>query len=78
MEGCSLEQEKYRDLAAWYSHHHCSVKVNEEDGSLAVFIPLVCKHLGYDTKSGMAWCMIYKDRPKICRDYICEAAEDKA
>ena len=75
LEGHNMALAKNRDVAQWYSHHHCDVKVDSETGDLAIFIPLVCKHLNYDTKSGISHCMIYETRPQICRDYLCEAAE---
>lgn len=75
LSDCKLENPIYRDMARWYSYHHCEVKIDDRDGGMAINIPLVCQHLIYDTKSGMAFCAIYDDRPDICKDYLCEAAE---
>jgi len=44
---------------------------------LGVKMPLVCQHLKYNPKTGVSSCAIYENRPKVCRDFLCEAAKDK-
>lgn len=77
VDNCKLENPVYRDMARWYSYHHCQVKIDDRTGGMAIIIPLVCQHLEFDPASGTAICLIYDKRPQICRDYICEAAESK-
>lgn len=73
MDGCNLAQEKMRDLAQWYSYHHCEIRAEEGTGNMSIMIPMVCQHLNFNPETGFAACLIYDKRPQICREYLCEA-----
>jgi hypothetical protein len=62
----------------WYSYYHCEIRAEEETGNIAIFIPLTCQHLNFNPETGMAVCLIYNDRPQICREYLCEAAKNES
>lgn len=78
MEGCNLAEEKYQDLARWYTLHHCEVRAEEGTGNMAILIPLVCQQLNFNPETGLAMCLIYQTRPQICRGYLCEAAQKRS
>jgi len=64
-----------RDLMAYLCSHHLEVVIGE-DGGFGVIVPLRCKHLRFNKKTREARCAVYDKRPKMCRDFLCEAAKE--
>lgn len=63
-------------MEQWFQNHHMKVyPVPGKKNVIGVRIPLTCRHLEYDTDSGVAFCMDYENRPKLCRDYMCPIAK---
>lgn len=62
------DEESREDYARWYSHHKF-VTVYREKGNfnLQVRFELTCKFL--IKEKGKLGCKIYRQRPKICRDF---------
>ena len=63
-----------RDMARWYQMHGCACVI--KDDYIRVMIPYICQNLAFDPESNMSICKIYEDRPQICKDYLCKAAND--
>jgi Fe-S-cluster containining protein len=70
-----------QEFSRYVSYHRCDVRrVDLGDGgaeALGVKMPLVCEHLRYNPKTGLSSCAIYENRPKVCRDFLCEAAKEE-
>ena len=76
---CGMTDEFIKDYARWLSFHGCDdmKRIDNDKGSTLMFrIPKMCTHLSFDTKNGLSSCAIYKDRPMICKDYLCERIGD--
>ena len=69
-----------QDLARWLLYHGCEpMRYPTPEGDvLAVKIPLPCKHLAREPRGGKTSCLIYENRPKVCREYLCEKAKEAA
>ena len=52
------------DQAMWFEYH--DIKVVDKKGGKAAILPIPCRYL----KDGR--CLIYENRPQVCRDYNCE------
>ena len=63
------------DGSKWIQLHGCEIKHSKNE--LAVIVPAICDHLYFDPKEGFA-CGIYNDRPKICRNYLCDKAKKES
>jgi len=64
-----------KEIAKWLGYHHCTPMAypGKTGPTLAVNIPLTCKHL--TCKDGVYSCNIHETRPKVCRDYFCPRAK---
>lgn len=68
--------------AQWFENHYLTVYPVpvDDDGekTLVVRIPLVCRHLEFDTATATAFCMDYENRPQMCRDHLCPVAKGES
>ncbi len=73
----SIEDDA-QELARWMSYFGCEpMKYPTSEGEvLAVKIPMPCKHLAREPESGKMGCLIYENRPNVCREYLCKKARD--
>lgn len=63
-------------LKSFFEAHHCIVAPNKKPGLEHMFqirVPLNCKYLS--VQNGVATCVIYDKRPRICSEYRCERAK---
>jgi len=58
-----------QEIARWSLYHGCEPMIYGD--KLAIKVPILCKHLSWD-EDKKAFCMIYENRPKVCRQYFCE------
>lgn len=58
----------FEDLRWYLLHHDCEIWVQDGDWHLQINRP--CKALGADHR-----CMIYDDRPEICREYTTDECD---
>ena len=67
-----------QEIARWLSYHGCEpMKYPTPEGEvLAVKIPMPCKHLASEPEGGKTGCLIYGNRPNVCREYLCKKARD--
>lgn len=61
-------------LDKWLEHHGCKLE-RLGPNTVGVRIPIICKHLVFDDRTGLASCAIYEQRPAICRDHWCRRAK---
>lgn len=59
-----------KDHADWAKHHGISVLYSKKLDKYAAKLDIECQELS-DNK-----CKIYKDRPKMCREYDCNKQTD--
>ena len=60
----------------WVELHGC--KVTRKNGDISVIVPAICDHLYFDPGKMHFVCGIYNERPKVCRDYLCNEAKKEA
>lgn len=65
-----------REIGRWAFYHGVKTSKYNIDGTnyLAVGLPGECKYL--KQKDGLYECSIYENRPRICKDYICEKSKE--
>jgi Fe-S-cluster containining protein len=66
------------EFQRYVSFHRCQVyraTQEEKPDVMGVKLPLVCRHLNFDGNIGECSCAIYETRPKICQDFLCNAAK---
>jgi Fe-S-cluster containining protein len=66
-----------RQMAEFWAMHHVEVKIVPGVKGVVMQFPLTCENLDYDDEEGVAICRIYENRPKICREYLCPAAQEE-
>lgn len=64
------------ELAKWMQLHFCGIDEVRDGEAIRIRIPLTCSQLSFNYDTGEAFCHIYEDRPKLCRDYMCKRARD--
>lgn len=61
---------EHMDFLSRTGRRHGYWVLNNENDKIVVYNPVPCIHFVKDINM-IASCAIYKDRPKVCRDYIC-------
>lgn len=70
LDNIPIDQDE-KEIARLASYHGCEPM--EYNGKLAIKVPNPCKHLSWD-EDGKAVCLIYENRPIVCREYFCQKA----
>ena len=73
----TLEGAKGTGFKEFLEAHHCTIGISKKpgmEGKLQIRVPLLCKYLSM--QNGVATCLIYENRPPICRAYKCERAKE--
>ena len=66
------------DRMRWFVLHRCDAQiVSLEDGRKFAMarIPLTCRNL--DKNKDGFFCKDYKNRPQLCKDFMCDAAKEE-
>jgi len=71
-EGIDLDKGDPLELVRYYNYHNFDPMQKVIGGKrvLCIRIPIPCNYL--DEETGL--CVIYDNRPIVCRDYFCEKA----
>jgi len=74
-----LVEDDKQEIAQWLKYHGCEpMHYPGKDGDvLAVNIPISCEHLSSETGTRKAVCLIYENRPNVCKNYFCKPVKDE-
>lgn len=68
----AIAMHRDEDYGRFLAYHGLCLRARE-GGGMEVYGESKCRHLKSDAK-GRYRCAIYDDRPKICRDWLCDDA----